>query len=264
MQLTVIVTPGAPARGHQLCMRSLEEQPELASGQILTGKPGEALSQASGGWVVVLSNRYRPQAGWAAAILREHGNGADVVAGCVAPAATLSYFGWCAYLAEYSHLAPPMNRQPDLKDPRLVAAGNVSYRRDLVASVPSLDALEEVSFHRSLLDGGARICFAPDMAVEFVSSPSLGEYARERFQRSRTEAAVRANDIGRGRASVAAFARLALPPLLVARLLRDVARRGRYRIAVLACLPVLTAFALWQMVAEMGGYLFPPRGTERI
>jgi hypothetical protein len=254
MKLSVIVVGDAGTPASQRCSESLSALLQRERLEVLPGPLEQGLRAASGDFIAILSERYQPRDGWCEAIIQEHMAGAGVVGGCVAPGDSLCYFGWCIYLAEYSHVAPPMERIPDLANPRLIPAGNVSYARNVSALLSQRGEFGEIEFHSRLGSQGVRLCFTPGMTVDLEEPPPLSDYLRERRRRSRLHAA----RLAAGRSPSVRFFRgaatVVLPLILLWRVVENAVARRRFGGRLLISLPVLLSFALVHAWGELEGW----------
>lgn len=191
---------------------------------------------------------------WATRMLEAQRSGAEVVGGAVANGATTGLADWPAFLCEYSRcVAPPAGRADSLP------GNNVTYRRTLLdrfAGVIAEDRWED-HLHRALVEAGVELLSRPDIVVSHRQHTSVGRYARQRWLYSRTFAAQRAAAAGALRRLVLGVAALALPPLLLGRIVRDV-WRTRYRGRLLASLPLIACFTVVWGAGEAAGAWFGP------
>ncbi len=206
-----------------------------------------ATPEVAGGHIAVLGERYVACQNWASVASKVS---ADVTCGCVHPPSAGSHVDWAIYLAEYSHVAPPMRGHAMTeKELQAIPDGNVVYVRDVAefASQPEL--------RPGLFRAGRTFYFEPDLAVRYERIPYLKDYLYQRYRDSR-EWAVRAS----GKQTVAyryrsAASRLALPLLLLWRRGRNVANRKRYAGKFLTSLPLLVLFGVVEAAGEIAGFL---------
>lgn len=227
----------------------------------LTGAQSRYLGieQTSADVVAVVHERYAIPRGWLAAVEAVHRRDIDVAGGGIAPGTAYSNLAWAMYLTEYSQVAPPLPEGPlDRKSAMLLPGGNVSYKRRVFALAPMAQALSELDFHEALHAAGVRFVRAPGMDVQFAAPLTLAEYREERSKFSHAYGMRRFAGAPAAARLLAAAARLALPPLLLARYARQAWAKRNLRRRYLPALPWMAYFAWIQMRAEMAGILSSP------
>lgn len=243
--LTIVVVGETPGAWETLGLPLLLIRPR--PGTSLQALRAEGVRQAVTPLAAVVNPNYYPSAQWLEEALRAD---ADVTAGCIAPAHKLSWFGWAVYFTEYSHVAPPMREgRLEPEEAWLTPGGNVIYRKDTVP----LDAMQssdrELDFHRRIAAQGVRFVRRPHMIAHFQNLQSFRGYCSERWHFS--------SDLGRARLSgwrqVAILA--ALPFLVPARVVWNIAVRGRYLGRLLLALPLVILIGLVQTAGEFRGAL---------
>jgi hypothetical protein len=100
------------------------------------------------------------------------------------------------------------------------------------------------------------------MNAEFSHPFTIDEYVAERYEISRDFAALRAQSLPVWKRLLAAATRIALPPLVLARIVARVLRR-QYVTALAMALPWMIFFTLVQMAGEMVGYAMPGKLEAR-
>lgn len=229
----------------------------------LPGKPSFAqarqagIERCSGDWIVILNERYAVNEAWWAALEAAMLTGADVVSGPVAPPSAAGGREWAIYLAEYAHLAPPVPcGWLDRAEAGRIPSGNVGYRRDLLSRIPMGDYLWELDYHAALVEAGGRFWRPEAMRATFASPHRTAEYLAERRRVSREYAALRFQHASVvTRVAGAAGRLLALPPLLLIRMVRQVWPKPELRRRLLVAAPVAVWFSLVQAAAEVTGIL---------
>jgi len=210
----------------------------------------EGIERATGDRIAVLGDRYEVTPAWIERLLR--GGGAAVAAGCIAPGSHMTYWGWCVYLCEYAHVAPPVT-PGETRQPKLAPGGNMVYSRAIVRQFPPARATSELSFHATLIEAGVNLRLCPELEVEFASPPGAG-YVVERFLHSRA--------IGReGGARKLLIAPL-LPLVAPMRIGAAILSRGRYLTRFLLCVPVIVLLGVVQAAGEFTGALGALRKTK--
>jgi glycosyltransferase involved in cell wall biosynthesis len=199
---------------------------------------------------------------WAARMLAAHRQGAMAVGGALANGATERLVDWAAFLCEYaSCLAPaagPVERLP---------GNNVTYRRALLERFGDCVAEDrwEDHLHSTLRAAGIVLVSRPEIVVLHRQRTTADRYARQRFLYSRSFAGQRV--AGRGGLVRAArgLGAVALPPVLLARIVRAVWATGQHRWELLAALPLLAAFVtVWAAGEAAGAWLGPGRALAKV
>lgn len=210
---------------------------------------------ARGDVVGVIEDHVLVPPDWAARMLAAHREGALVVGGAVANGATERLVDWAAFLCEYaSCLAPAAGPAEQLP------GNNVTYRRALLerfAERLKEDRWED-HLHSTLRAAGIALVCRPEIVVLHRQRTTASGYARQRYLYSRAYAGQRV--AGRGALVRAAWGlgALALPPLLLARIVRAVWATGERRRELIATLPLLAVFVtVWAAGEAAGSWLGP-------
>jgi hypothetical protein len=216
-----------------------------------------AIQMASGDVVAVLHERYHARPNWAERIAQVHETEtAEVIAGCVSPSAGMSNTEWAMFLSEYSHAFPPVRSGPLGRAAAImIPGGNASYKRVAFERVSMGGCLWDLDFHAALFDGGVRFHCDGGLIAEFGCPYTFREYIAERTRISRDLAFRRAAKLPLLFRLAGAASRIALPPLVVARVAVAVWRKRAYRGRFLRALPWIVAFAIVQASGEIMGYL---------
>lgn len=189
---------------------------------------------------------------WARRMLAAQAGGDLVVGGSVDNAATERLVDWAAFLCEYSHCLTP----PPAGPAPWVTGNNVTYRRALLARFADTIALGrwENVLHDALREAGVTLTSRPDIVVGHKRHYTVAEYAAQRYLYSRAFAAMRVAGAGAARRFAFGCAALALPPLVLWRVVRNVLASGRHRPQLLRSLPLLLVFAAAWGWGEAMGY----------
>jgi hypothetical protein len=210
-----------------------------------------AFREARGSVVGVIEDHVIVPPDWARRMLEAHREGAQVVGGAVENAATGRLVDWAAFLCEYSHCLTP----PPAGPATWVTGNNVTYRRDLLESFRATIEREgwENLLHDALRGAGITLTSRPDIRVGHKMHYTVGLYAAQRFLYSRSFAGARLADSGAAKRGAYGLLALALPPLLLWRVVRNVWRSGRFRSELLRSLPLLAFFTLAWAAGEAAG-----------
>lgn len=215
-----------------------------------------AIEKASGNVIAVLHERYQIREGWIETIKRSHeSNAAEVITGCVGPKTPLSRAQWAMYLSEYMNAAPPKpSGHLSRAEAMIIPAGSTSYKREVFRKGSMAGHLWEIDFHGALFDRGAEFYRDSQIVVDWATPYSIPEYIAERKRVSRDFAAWRAAKMRTSTRVVSAFSRIALPPLVLARVARAAFRNRALAKRFTVALPWILGFAMVQTWGEMQGY----------
>ncbi len=191
--------------------------------------------------------------GWADGIARRHEEGHAVVGGPVHNAVDDRLRDWAAFFCEYSAYLEPGPTGPA---PGLVGM-NVSYDRSAVAAMADLlaEGRWENWLHARLLERGFELWADPALVIDHAKDFDLREFLSQRYHYSRSYAGMRNPELGWKRV-VYVLASPLLPPLLYARISRNVLRAGGHTGTLVGATPlVLLYLAVWAF-GEAIGYAF--------
>jgi hypothetical protein len=141
---------------------------------------------------------------------------------------------------------------------------NVSYKRS------ALDATREhwtTEFHENVVNGalsrdGHVLWFDPQIVVFEQRRLSMGAALRDRFSFGRLFGSTRVPGVALPKRLAWSAAALLMPPLLVARVIGNLRRRGRHRGQLLRSLPSLAMISAAWMAGEAVGYLTGTAGKS--
>ncbi len=208
--------------------------------------------------IALVEDHCVPVPGWAAAMLRAHeaphaGVGGPVDKGLPPDRSGDSALNWAIYLTDYSRYMPPMPAGPahGLTD------CNASYKRD---RLDALRAVWQTEFHENIVNDalretGATFWFEPGMVVAEQRDLTLGYALRDRYTFGRLFGSSRVAGSPLSRRLVWAGAAALMPPVLVARVARNLFSRRRHRLQFVRCLPVLLLVSSAWMLGEAAGYV---------
>lgn len=217
---------------------------------------GAAMS--SGDVVAFLEGHCRPAPDWCQRVLEAHDSthaaiGGPIEKGLPDGGGSDTALNWSVYLADYSRYMLPL---PEGKTHALSDC-NVSYKRS------ALEATREywmTEFHENVVNGalqqsGATLWFNPAMTVFEQRQLTLSAAMRDRFSFGRLFGSTRVPGVALPKRLAWSAAALVMPPLLVARVVGNIQRRGRHRDQLLRCLPSLAMISAAWMAGEAVGYL---------
>jgi hypothetical protein len=217
-----------------------------------------AVAAATGEIVALLEDHCVPAADWCTAILGAHrgpyaGVGGAVDKGFPVGSQHDTALNWALYLTDYSRY---MNPQPEGPAHGLTDT-NSSYKRAALADIAELWSEE---FHENVVNDrlrrdGHALWFAPDVIVHEQRTMTLGDTLRDRYSFGRLFASTRVEDVPWSRRLLFIAGSTIMPPLLVARVARNVLGRRRHVLAFVRALPALGLVSSVWIAGEMVGYL---------
>ena len=215
-----------------------------------------AFRKAKGRAVAVIEDHVIVPQGWARRLLDEIDAGAAVVGGSVANAATETTLDWAAFFCEYSHCLPPLPDGPSA----WLTGNNVAYRSDVLEryrEVTDAGGWENVLHDRLRADGIELVC-RPAISVGHKKHYTFGEYLSQRYLYARSYAGIRVSGAPAAKRMVYAVGTVALPPLLLWRIVTRVASKGQDVGLLFRCTPLLLAFVGAWAWGELVGYTAGP------
>jgi len=208
---------------------------------------------SSGSIVACTEDHCIPSPDWVARVLQAHAGASSIVGGAIDKSPTETIAPWVAYLLDYARYMSPLPGGPSAH----ASDCNVSYaRRDLDAVRDAWRTeFHETTVQWALAARGVHVVLDPAILVQQHREIALGEYLRERREHGRTYAETRiagASALARARFALLA---LILPPVLVMRVRRVVASRGRAATIPNGVWgPLIRASIAWSR-GELDGYL---------
>jgi len=212
-----------------------------------------AFAEATAPTVAVIEDHVLVPPGWARQMLEARADGARVVGGGVVNAATESTVDWAAFLCEYSHLAAPLQAGPA----EWLTGNNTAYERALLTEcreVVEAGRWEDV-LHQAFRQRGVVLWCRPDIVVGHKKHYTIAEYSSQRFLYARAYAGARVAGTGPHRRIGYGLVALALPPVLLARIVARVWRGRTLRARLLPSLPLLLLFvSAWGLGETVGAW----------
>jgi hypothetical protein len=232
---------------HRLAFPSDTPLPQLRAG---------ALRMARGRYVAVTEDHCIPPSDWLASFAREFAAappGTIAIGGAVENGLADSAFDEATFLCEYFRFLPPLAGE----GPSAVPGMNVTYERQALLRVDR-HHLEsdfwEAGVHEDLaLQGG--LMATDRVRLLHVKRFRMRPFLLQRYHYSKHYAGRRFQSASPFRRMLACLGRLALPPLLLARMGFHVLPRPGGRRALRRALPWLSLFVTVWAVGEMAGCL---------
>ncbi len=212
---------------------------------------------ARGDIIAITEDHCIPTDFWYESILcahREHPGPA--IGGAVDNAATERLIDWAVYFCEYSNFASPVPHGVvgDLPGP------NVSYKRNAIPELEDLvrSGYWETFLHWRLEERGHCLWSDPAVRVLHRKSFRFGSFLRERYHYGRAFAGTRTEVVSKGRRLYYLSFSPFLPPVLLVRLARRVAKRRKLVSRFVLALPYISLFLIAWAAGEWVGYAAGP------
>lgn len=209
--------------------------------------------RASTGRLVALTiSPMEPDPTWVAQ-LRDALGTRDGVAGAIEPCAGLALADFAEYLSRYARDMRPFAPRltPDLP------GDNCAYRRAALDAVVDTYAAGfwEPPVNQQLLATGHVLEHLPDLVVHQGPSAGWRAFVRQRLVHGRAHGRQRGSTFATRRNLAGILGAPVVPPLLIARVLREVFVRRRFRLRALQALPLLVLFDVAWAAGEARGHL---------
>ena len=230
------------------------------AGATIPGLRALAFAAARGGVVGVIEDHVLVPPDWARRMLAEHAAGAEVVAGSVVNQATERLVDRAAFLCEYSQSLRPAEGPA-----ACVTGNNVTYRGALLASHRASWQADrwENHLHDALRRDGVVLVSRPAITVGHKMHYTVGSYLSQRYLYARSYAGMLSRGAGPARRLFMGLASLALPPLLLARIVSRTWAAAEHRADLLLSLPLLALFTTAWAAGEVVGWWAGPGDALR-
>jgi hypothetical protein len=217
------------------------------------------LENSKGDIVAILEDHEVVQSGWCEAVLAAHKAYPKVVAiaGPIDNGCTDSIIDWATFFCEYCSFMPPIPSGVTQSIP----GNNVTYKRSVFdVSPPEVltEGFWENTLHPKLLQRGCQFRMEPSLSVLHKKHISLIDFIKQRYHYSRSYAGLRTQDRSLLLRMAYAVACIALPALLLKRILSCGLSKHRLRKELVLSTPYLLCFTMVWAYGEMVGSLFGP------
>jgi hypothetical protein len=221
-------------------------------GQLVPVLWRDGIEASSGDIVALTISPMVPAADWVAALRAAHVDH-EAVGGAIDPGPGLRLSDWAEYFCRYAREMRPF----EAREADDLAGDNAAYRRAHLERWHDewRNGFWENVFHRRLRREGIGLWLTPNVVVHQGRSAGAAAFIRQRLEHGRLYGHQRGEHFGRARNAAGVAASPIVPFLMTARLLREVFRRRRYRLRVLAALPLILVFNLVWATAEALGHL---------
>ena len=207
------------------------------------------VAASSGSTLVFTDPDCRPREGWLVALVAALEDGADVAFG---PTSSERGAGWRARGVHRAKYSMWCSSAAPARGATAIPSSNVALDR---AAWARIGGFASDRWHADTLLGwraaelGIKVEFVPGAVVEHVAEPDLGRFVRERWERGRTFAALRAARCGWSRPVALARALSAplVPAVLLVRSLRQSARADELADALRTAPILVLGFGAWAL-----------------
>lgn len=225
-----------------------------------------AFEASKGAIIVVTEDHCVPAPGWLRIALDTFATGGEklvAIGGPVVNGEKDRGFDWATFLCEYSYFSPPVVEGVS----EILPGMNVAYRRRVLAAVPR-DTLTsgfwETTLHGKLIADGGTLLSLNKLVMYHCKRFSFLLFARQRFIYSQYYAGIREKHSSIGKRLTMATASLALPPVLLWRILTATRHKKLLREFFVA-LPSLSLLVIvWAVGESVGALAGPGNALARI
>jgi hypothetical protein len=219
-----------------------------------------AFDRARGNYLVLTEDHCVPTEDWLASILEAFRVAPELtvaVGGTVENGICDTALDWATFLCEYSTFVGPIRSGPARSLPGM----NVAYLRSAITEIDRTVLLQgfwETTVHPILGQKGLILYLSNSVLILHKKRFSFALFAHQRFLYSRYYAGVRfTRNQAAARWAMCALT-LALPPLLLFRIVRSLAMKKRLLPQFIRAFPYLAVFLLIWAWGEMVGYVSGP------
>jgi hypothetical protein len=214
------------------------------------------IKAASGRLVAVTEDHCVPRPDWYERIVEVHGRTGWAAVGGGVENDQDRLVDWAVFFCEYHQHMSPVPFGPN----DFIPGMNVAYDMDALEPLKDLfaEGLWENFLHDKMRAAGHVLGMDPSIVVGHRKHFTIPMFLAERFHYSRSFAGMRVADAPISRRLAWAAASFALPPLLIARLTRNVVRRRQFMKEYAMAFPLVVLFSVMWAIGEFVGYLFGP------
>ena len=221
-----------------------------------------ALRSATAPSVAVIEDHVMVPPDWARRMLEARRQGAQVVGGGVANAATDRLVDRAAFYCEYGHMLGELPVGPA----EWLTGNNTVYDRALIEGhAPLIERAWEDRLHAALRESGVTLVSRPDIVVGHDMHYTVMDYFEQRFHYSRSFSGARSREMPLPKRILFAGATVLLPPILLRRIVGSVWRHRAYRADLVRSLPTVALWTVAWAAGDAMGFLFGPgRSLEEV
>ncbi|MCC6316256.1 MAG: glycosyltransferase [Gemmatimonadaceae bacterium] len=256
VEAIVVSRLGAPVAGLVRSSFPWAQVMDVPHGTTIPAMRALAFERVTTPWVAVIEDHVAVPAGWVKLMTERAQETGAVVGGPVDNLATTTLLDRAAFLCEYSHCMPPLG------------GGVTSWLPGNNVVYPSATARRYVEMlrrgswendmHEAIKAEGGSLVMVPEGVVGHDKHYSLWEYVSQRYLYSRSFAGKRSQQSSAVKRLAYAAGSLALPPVLLMRIVSRVGARSEHRGTLLRSLPLIATFVLSWAAGELVGYLAGP------
>jgi glycosyltransferase involved in cell wall biosynthesis len=219
-----------------------------------------ALDKAKGEFVAVIEDHNVPSTNWLVSVydaFQKASPDTVAVGGCVENGVTGTPLDWATFLCEYSFFLTPV-QEGELE---VIPGMNVCYRHNVLKDVDRnllTSGFWETTVHPVLLQNKQKLYSTNDIKLFHSKEFSFGLFAKQRLIYSRYYAGLRFKKSDYLHRMGACAATIALPPLLLFRMYKQMRSKGRFFKEFKSALPILFVFTIIWALGEMQGYILGP------
>ncbi len=188
---------------------------------------------------------------WRREVILVHQSPYPAIGGPIEPGDYGKGLDWGVYFCEYGRFMRPYSG--------IVSAlpgNNVTYKRNALEKVDMREGFYEVFIHEQWQQAGQKLLADDKLAVHNINIWSGKNVTTVPYHHGRAFAGMRLSDQPVWRRLLYAVLAIGLPVIQIARLLRVILARQRYRSVFIKSLPWITLFYICWAVGEWMGYLF--------
>jgi hypothetical protein len=219
-----------------------------------------AFDRARGDYIVVTEDHCVPPQDWLASLAEAFGLAPErtvAVGGAVENGVCETAIDWATFFCEYSTFVGPIRSGPAKALPGM----NVAYLRSAMSELDRAVLLEgfwETTVHPILARKGLILYLSNSVCIVHKKKFSFSLFARQRFLYSRYYAGLRFTRDQLAARWAMSVLTLALPPVLLFRMVATLVIKKRLFRQFIRALPYLTVFLLIWAWGEMVGYISGP------
>lgn len=213
-----------------------------------------AFMEATAPTVAVIEDHVIVPGGWARQMVRARTSEARVIGGGIVNGATARVVDWAAFLCEYSQAVGPVSPGPAA----WLTGNNTAYDRALLIEFQKVIAAgrwEDV-LHEAFRQHGIVLWSRPDIVAQHTKHYTVGGYLSQRYHFARAYAGAGQKTAAPIRRVLRGLLSLALPPVLLGRIILRTWRGGTHRAQLIRSLPLLAVFVSAWSVGEAVGCWF--------
>ena len=212
-----------------------------------------AIAVTSGDLIALLEDHEVPETRWAAEVIAAHAASEHAAIGGAVENMIPRPLNWAVCLSDFWYYLNPVPAGPT----EMATDVNVSYKREALQAIAPVwrSHFHERLVHSALIAAGHTLALSPLIVVRQRRwGLTAGDALAERFVWGRSYALSRAQGWSAARRLLYAAGAVALPAVLVVRIVRTLITRRRMSTALLRALPWLCLLSAAWSLGELAGY----------